>query len=100
MSSVVTRAILRLEPNSKFVVRGSIDDYEIEWHSQDITQPSDSDIAASIAIIQGLSYQLDREKEYPSIGDQLDALFRAGVFPDDMAASIQAVKDKFPKPEV
>jgi len=38
-----------------------------------------------------------RVAEYPSIGDQLDALFKAGVFPADMAATIQAVKDKYPK---
>lgn len=42
-------------------------------------------------------YQRDRAAEYPSIGDQLDALFKAGVFPADMAAAIQAVKDKYPK---
>lgn len=40
-----------------------------------------------------------RVKAYPSIGDQLDALFHAGVFPEDMAAKIQAVKDAIPKPE-
>jgi hypothetical protein len=39
-----------------------------------------------------------RSIEYPSIGDQLDALFHAGVFPEDMAAKIQAVKDNNPKP--
>jgi hypothetical protein len=39
----------------------------------------------------------DRAAEYPPIGDQLDALFKAGVFPADMAATIQAVKDKYPK---
>ena len=38
-----------------------------------------------------------RAKEYPSIGDQLDALFKAGVFPADMAATLQAVKNKYPK---
>ena len=38
-----------------------------------------------------------RKQEYPSIGDQLDALFHAGVFPPEMAAQIQAVKDKYPK---
>ena len=43
------------------------------------------------------TYQEQRVREYPSIGDQLDALFHAGVFPDDMAATIQAVKDKYPK---
>ena len=42
-------------------------------------------------------YQQDRAKEYPAIGDQLDALFKAGVFPADMAATLQAVKNKYPK---
>ena len=42
-------------------------------------------------------YKWKRSAEYPPIGDQLDALFHAGVFPDDMAATIQAVKDKYPK---
>ena len=44
-------------------------------------------------------YQRQRAPEYPSIGDQLDALFHAGVFPPEMAAQIQAVKDKYPKPQ-
>ena len=43
--------------------------------------------------------QNERKSRYPSIGDQLDALFHAGVFPADMAAKIQAVKDSYPKPE-
>ena len=42
-------------------------------------------------------YQRQRESEYPSIGDQLDALFHAGVFPEEMASKIQAIKDKYPK---
>jgi hypothetical protein len=42
-------------------------------------------------------YQRNRAPEYPPIGDQLDALFHAGVFPPEMAARIQAVKDKYPK---
>lgn len=44
-----------------------------------------------------LPYDMLRQGEYPSIGDQLDALFHAGVFPAEMAAQIQAVKDKYPK---
>lgn len=43
------------------------------------------------------TYKELRAAEYPAIGDQLDALFHAGVFPADMAALIQAVKDKYPK---
>ena len=42
-------------------------------------------------------YQRNRASEYPPIGDQLDALFKAGVFPTDMAATLQAVKNKYPK---
>ena len=37
------------------------------------------------------------KRNYPPIGDQLDALFHAGVFPEEMAAKIQAVKDAYPK---
>lgn len=44
-----------------------------------------------------LTYAESRTTEYPSVGDQLDALFHAGVFPPEMAAQLQAVKDKYPK---
>jgi hypothetical protein len=46
---------------------------------------------------QPLPYDLQRQYAYPSIGDQLDALYHAGVFPADMAAKIKAVKDMYPK---
>jgi len=42
-------------------------------------------------------YRVDPEAAQLGIGHRLDALFHAGVFPDDMAATIQAVKDKYPK---
>lgn len=38
-----------------------------------------------------------RKLDYPSIGDQLDDLFRSGWFSDEMRAKIQAVKAKYPK---
>ena len=49
--------------------------------------------------VVGSNYKEKRICEYPPIGDQLDALFHAGVFPADMEAKIQAVKDKYPKEE-
>ena len=55
------------------------------------------DIDAVNAWVDPDAYKFSRASEYPAIGDQLDALFHAGVFPDDMAAQIQAVKDKYPK---
>ena len=49
------------------------------------------------SLFQNMSYQDKRRMAYPSIGDQLDALYQAGVFPPEMAAKIAEVKAKFPK---
>ena len=46
-----------------------------------------------------VKYKDDRKMAYPEIGDQLDALYHAGVFPKEMADKIKAVKDANPKPE-
>jgi hypothetical protein len=43
-------------------------------------------------------YQRDRAAEYPSIGDQLDALWKGGDAATAMLAQVQAVKAKYPKP--
>jgi len=58
------------------------------------------DNTAVEAEVNANAYKDQRVSEYPPIGDQLDALFHAGVFPDDMAAKIQAVKNKYPKGSV
>ena len=42
-------------------------------------------------------YARSRKTDYPDIGDQLDALYHAGVFPANMAARIKETKDKYPK---
>jgi hypothetical protein len=68
----------------------------------DLVPINDADLANLKAQKQSeafdaLSYDKKRLSEYPPIGDQLDALFHAGVFPADMAAKIQAVKTKYPK---
>ena len=40
-------------------------------------------------------YKYDRANEYPSIVDQLDDIFHNGI--DSWKASIQIIKDKYPK---
>lgn len=42
-------------------------------------------------------YDEIRRRTYPNVGDQLDDLFRAGAFSDEMTAKLQAVKDANPK---
>ena len=68
---------------------------QMEWLSSQ-PQPSESEIATGQAGYDAEAYKRNRADEYPPIGDQLDSLFHAGVFPADMAAQLQAVKDKYP----
>lgn len=46
-----------------------------------------------------LTYAQKRAAEYPSIGDQLDALWKGGDAAVEMLAAVQAVKAKYPKGE-
>ena len=96
----IRKALRSLCPGAEWVIRDNV----IEWLSPDIQQPTDSEINAEVARLQAeydaKEYARSRVTEYPSIGDQLDALFHAGVFPEEMAAKIQAVKDKYPKESV
>ena len=71
----------------------------VEKYSAEEKAAKQAEKAAKEAEWKATQYQRDRAAAYPPIGDQLDALFKAGAFPADMAALIQAVKDKYPKPE-
>ena len=85
----------------------SIDDYQsyIDAHAS-AKAAEDAEKAATVQAEQDASdareaqeatYGWKRIQDYPSIGNQLDSLFHAGVFPEDMEAEIQAVKDNHPK---
>jgi hypothetical protein len=90
-------AILSLSPGAEVVVRGE----EVEWINPSVAPVTEAQIAAELARLQAdyeaKQYQRNRAGEYPAIGDQLDALFHAGVFPEEMAEKIQAIKNKYPK---
>jgi hypothetical protein len=49
------------------------------------------------AEFQATQYAVNRAAEYPSIGDQLDALWKGGDAAAEMLAKVQAVKNKYPK---
>ena len=90
-------AITSLRPGAQWALRGET----LEWLDTEQTKPTEAEIAAEVTRLKAeydaKAYARSRAAEYPAIGDQLDALFHAGVFPADMAATIQAVKDKYPK---
>ena len=54
------------------------------------------DMAAVNAWVDPDTYKYQRAAEYPSIADQLDKIFHDGI--DEWKETIQAVKDKYPKP--
>ena len=56
-----------------------------------------AEVAATEAEEATNGYKRKRASEYPYIGDQLDDLFHKGAFSTDMTATLQAVKDKYPK---
>jgi hypothetical protein len=95
-------AIQHLYPQAQiladFVVSQDEKGQFISHWSLDAPEPTEEELEAAWEQVQAAEYRVKRAAEYPSVGDQLDALFKAGLFPADMAAKIQAVKDKHPKP--
>ena len=53
------------------------------------------DKAAAEALVAANAYKEQRAIAYPSIADQLDQIYHEGI--DAWKATIQAVKDRYPK---
>lgn len=92
-------AIKSLRPGAQWILRGD----DLEWLDQNQSKPTEAEITAEIARLQAAydaqEYARNRVAEYPSIGDQLDALWKGGEAAEEMLAKVQAVKIKYPKPE-
>jgi hypothetical protein len=93
-------AIQSLVPGAEVSV--GIYDQKIEWHNPLIAPVTLKQVLEEQQRLQSLhdwhEYQRNRAREYPSIQEQLDALYHAGVFPTEMAERIRAVKTKYPRP--
>ena len=87
-------AILQLNTNVKSVAT-TVDNITICYDSND--NILDIDITQAQELVNSKAYIDSRRSEYPDIGDQLDDLFKAGAFSTEMTATLQAVKDKYPK---
>jgi hypothetical protein len=94
-------AIISLRPDADFTLHDSNNLDTLEWITC-VDPPSIEEIILEQKRLQNeaelFDYQIKRRFEYPNIGDQLDALYHAGVFPTDMAEQIRLVKEKYPKP--
>jgi len=89
-------AIIAINPSAKVTIYNE-DINTIDWG--ETTPISNEDILAKQTELQtaydNKKYQRDREKEYPSIVDQLDDIYHNGI--DGWKTTIKAVKDKYPK---
>ena len=103
---MIIDAILKINPNAKVVVRGNdINTCEIEWHNG-TTPISKADIETKMVEVQADydAKQYQRDRVYPSIGEQLDMLWhsidqnpalKSQYF--DFYEAIKSVKVKNPK---
>ncbi len=96
---MIIEAIKAINPNAEVTVYGNnIDTCTINWNNGTIPI-SKEDIKTKITELQtaydAKQYQRNREKEYPSIVDQLDDIYHNGI--DGWKATIKTTKDKYPK---
>ena len=95
----VFHAIQSLVPGAEVSV--GLYDQSITWHKPETAPVTVEQIKQEQQRLQQAydwnEYQRNRAREYPTIQEQLDALYHAGVFPAEMAARIRAVKAKYPR---
>ena len=96
------QAIQSLVPGAEVSV--ALNNGEVMWIKPSYAPVTDEEISTEQRRLQNefnyQEYRRNRAKEYPSIEEQLDALYHAGVFPPEMAERITAVKIKYPRPEL
>ena len=93
----IFKAIMKINPEADFTYTDD-DINKIVWMNGTTPIPK-ADIEAKMVEVQAeydaLEYSRNREKEYPSIKDQLDDIYHNGI--DAWKATIKATKDKYPK---
>ena len=94
------QAIQSLVPGAEVSV--AVHDDSVTWINYENPPVTNEQIAAEQQRLQMIhdwhEYRRNRATEYPTIQEQLDALYHAGVFPPEMTARIRAVKEKYPAP--
>jgi len=94
----VADALVSLRPGAHFICRND----EFDWLDENEESPPTSiEIEAERVRLYEEhlknQYQRDRMIAYPSITDQLDAIWKGGDAYNDMLSKIMEVKDKYPK---
>lgn len=96
----IQRALLSIRPGASWSLNGETYDGLMWSNENELPPPTEEEINQEIQRLkeeyENNKYQRDRASEYPSIQDQLDALYHQGY--DGWKAMIDEVKNKYPKP--
>lgn len=101
--STIVKALNSLVPNTKWAVTNNC--YEgIEWLDTEVSIPSKEQILAEMQKISAyedsIIYKVDRQKDYPTIEDQLDMQYWDLINgTTTWLDTIKAIKARYPKPE-
>tara|TARA_Y100000310_G_C20282801_1_gene623393 strand:+ start:347 stop:622 length:276 start_codon:yes stop_codon:yes gene_type:complete len=87
-------AIRKVHPNV-VTIDGDLDAFDKEGNKI-VLDESKIKTEQDILVSEYDALQYQRDRRYPSIGDQLDEIYHNGI--DEWKKSIKAVKDKHPKP--
>ena len=94
----IIQSILALKADAQISVNAD-DVNQITWLDDNPTNITNEQILAKQVELQtaydALDYSRKREKEYPSIANQLDDIYHNGI--DAWKATIKVTKDKYPK---
>jgi len=98
----IVEALHSLKPEATWSLNG--DTYSgLIWLDETQSKPTEEEVTQEIERLQeeygAKEYQRQRAPEYPSITDQLDAIWKGGDAYDVMLAKVMEIKDKYPKPE-
>jgi hypothetical protein len=95
----ITQAAQKVRPgtawNSSTDEKGNITLRQADDGSPRVSVPAMDELKP---FIDSDLYATQRREAYPSIGDQLDALWKGGADAQAMSDQIKAVKAKYPKP--
>ena len=94
----ISDALLKLRPGAEWSIDGNV--YSgLNWLDETQSKPTEEEIVQKVAELEYQEevneYQRQRAAEYPSYADQFDQIYHEGV--DAWKATVQAVKDKYPK---
>lgn len=91
------QALIRLRPGVQCTnVDGTLAGFR--WHEplpEDFAPPTQAEVDAEIARLDVIEKRL---RDYPPVGDQLDAIWKGGTEAEAMKAQIEEVKTDHPLP--